>query len=185
MSTARALALLGMLLLLKSGAVAQEVCKRNIEPKGGFSLCVPDGWTASEKEGQKYKLLFAPAAETFTANIVMDDEVSEIPLEEYATLSVTNILKNYTQVGVSSVKVPTRDSFMTKTGVPGIRVTLQTEYKGLRLRSLQYYFSGIPGRKLLLTCTFLEADQVTLDPVCDRAAKTLQLEEKAQPPKEE
>ena len=51
--------------------------------------------------------------------------------------------------------------------------------------TVQYYFSANPGQKLLLTCTFLEAEQVTVDPVCDRAAKTVQLEEKTNPPKEE
>ena len=51
MSMIRSLLLLGMLLPGASGIAAQEVCKRNIEPRGGFSLCVPDGWTVSEKEG--------------------------------------------------------------------------------------------------------------------------------------
>lgn len=185
MSTIRNLLLLGMLLPGASGVAAQEVCKRNIEPQGGFSFCVPDGWTASEKEGGKYKSLFAPAAEKFTANINMKDDVSAMALGEYATISVDYILKNYAQFGATSVKALTRDSFTTKTGLAGIKATFHAEYKGLLIGTIQYYFSGNPGQKLILTCTVLEADQATLDPVCDRAAKTLQLEEKTSPPKEE
>jgi hypothetical protein len=185
MSMIRNLALLGMLLLGASSTVAQEACKRNIEPQGGFSLCVPDGWTASEKEGQKYKFLFAPTAATFTANINMKDEMSASPVEEYATNNADYILKNYMQFGASGVKALTRDSFITKTGLPGFRIAFHTEYKGLLLRTIQYYFNGSLGQKLVLTCTVVEADQVTLDPVCDRAAKTLQLEGKTNPPKEE
>jgi len=184
MSMIRSLLLLGMLLPGASGIAAQEVCKRNLEPQGGFSLCVPDGWTVSEKEGEKYKLFFAPAAERFTANINMKDGVSAMALGDYATAGVDHILKNYTQFGATSVKALTRDSFTAKTGLAGIKATFRVEYKGLLIRTIQYYFSGNAEQKLILTCTLLEADQATLDPVCDRAAKTFQLEAKT-PPKEE
>ena len=116
----RNLALIGLLVLGASSTVAQEVCKRNIEPQGGFSFCVPGGWTAEEKEGQKYKLVFAPAAERFTANINMKDDMSTIPLEDYATISVDYILKNYAQFGATAVKALTRESFTTKSGLPGV-----------------------------------------------------------------
>lgn len=185
MSMIRGLLLLGMLLPGASGIAAQEVCKRNLEPQGGFSLCVPDGWTVSEREGEKYKLFFAPAAERFTANINMKDVVSARALGEYATASIDHILKNYTQIGITSVKALTRDSFTATTGLVGIKATFRNEYKGLLIRTIQYLFSGHAEQKLILTCTLLETDQATLDPVCDRAAKTLQLEEKTNPPKEE
>jgi len=181
MSIIKSLLLLGVLLTGASGAVAQEVCNRNLEPLGGFSLCVPGGWTASAKEGEKYKLLFAPPAERFTTNINMKDAVSALALGEYATASVDYILKNFPQM---SVKALTKDSFTTQTGLAGFRATFHAEHKGLLIRSIQYYFSGNAEQKLILTCTGLEADQVTLDPVCDRAAKTFQLEAKT-PPKEE
>jgi hypothetical protein len=180
----RTLLLLSMLLTGASGAAAQETCARNVEPQGGFSLCVPDGWTVSEREGEKYKLLFAPPGERFTANINMKDSVSAMALDEYVATSVDYILKNYTQFGATTVKALTRDSFPTKTGVTGIKATFRTEYKGFLIRTIQYYFSGKATEKLTLTCTLLETDQVTFDPICDRAAKTFQLEEKTIPPKE-
>lgn len=182
MSIIRSLLLLSILLSGASGVAAQEVCKRNLEPQGGFSLCVPDGWTVTDREGEKYKLFFAPAGERFTANINMKDAASTMELEEYAAASSDYILKNFTQY---AVKALTRTSVITKTGLPGIKATFHAEHQGLPIRTMQYYFNGQPGVKLILTCTALEADQVTFDPVCDRAAKTLQLEQKADSPKPE
>ena len=181
MSIIKSFLLLGILLAGASGVVAQEVCKRNLEPQGGFSICVPDGWTVTTKEGEKYELLFAPPGERFTTNINMKDTVSAVALGEYATASANYILKNFSQM---NVKALTRDSFTTQTGLAGIKATFHAEHKGLLILSIQYYFNGNAEQKLILTCTGLQDDQVTLDPVCDRAAKTFQLEAKT-PPKEE
>lgn len=181
----RNLAIVSVLLLGVSSTEAQEVCKRDVEPQGGFSLCVPDGWIVSQKEGEKYKILTAAPAEVSTANINMQDEMSGMPLKEYSSSAVDYILKNYVQLGLTAVRVLAQDSFTSKSGLTGIRFAFHVEAKGESIRSIQYYFNGNPGQILVLTCTVREADQVTLDPVCDRAAKTLQLEEKTKPPKEE
>ena len=138
---ARQFLLLVILLCVVSSARAQEACNRHSEPQGGFSLCVPDGWTAQEKEGQKYKLLFAPAAERFVANINMKDDTSAIPLEDYATASVEYIVTNYSKIGATDVKALTRAGFTTEAGLAGIRATFHAEYKGLLVRTIQYYFN--------------------------------------------
>lgn len=185
MSMIKAFVLLGMLGAGALGITGQEQCKRNVEPQGGFSLCVPEGWTVSEKEGEKYKLYFAPAGERFTPNINMKHGVSTMTLDEYATSSVDYILKNYTQFGATSVTALTRETQTTGSGLAFIKLTFRAEYKSLLIRTIQYLTSASPQDKLILTCTALEADQVNMDPVCDRAAKSLQLEEKASPPKVE
>src|SRR5687767_1709387 len=67
---------------------AQQVCHRHIEPAGGFSICIPEGWATQEKEGQKFKLLFGPRGQVFTANINFKDEVDPRPLRDYATAAI-------------------------------------------------------------------------------------------------
>jgi hypothetical protein len=185
MSMIRSLLFVGILLCAASSAFAQGVCKRNVEPEGGFSLCVPDGWTAEVQEGQKYRILYAPRAERFTANINMKDDASEVALEDYVTANVDYIVENYAKVDATDVKALAKSDFTSDTGLVGIKATLHAEYKGLLIRTLQYYFNGKPGQKLLLTCTALEADQVRLDVVCDRAAKSLKLEARTNPVKPE
>jgi hypothetical protein len=44
------------------------------------------------------------------------------------------------------------------------------------IRTLQYYFSGKGGQKLIVTCTFLEEKKDALDPVFDRALKSFQID---------
>lgn len=165
-----------LVFLLTLAGAAQNVCKRNVEPVGGFSFCVPDGWGVVEKEGQKYKIVYGPREDVFTPNINVKDEANTAPLADYVAASIKYILDHYQQVGATSVKVIAQASFMTTGRTPGIKVTLRTEYKGLIIRTLQYYFNGKAGEKLIVTCTALEAEQAALDPVFERALKTFQLD---------
>jgi len=176
---------LSIVWLLFSGVVfvaAQEPCNRSLEPEGGFSLCVPEGWEVTKKEGEKYKLYFAPAGERFTANINIKVGESTLALDDYATASVDHILKNFRTFGPTDVKALTKNSFSTRGGLAAIKATFHVEYKEIVIRSIQYYFSDA-DRKLVLTCTLPDADAATMEPVCDRAAKSFQLIETTNPSK--
>ena len=66
----------------------------------------------------------------------------------------------------------------TASGQRGIKVVfhLENSAKALSVRTYQYYFSGRGNQKLVLTCTVLEAERNTLEPIFDRALKTFQID---------
>jgi hypothetical protein len=163
-------------LLLALNALAQTPCQRHAEALGGFSFCPPAGWTAVEKEEQKYKIHFGPRAAVFTPNINVKDEATTYTLAAYAEASVKAIEGNYQTIGATSVKRVEQANFLTNAGMPGIRVAFLTEYKGILIRTVQYYFNGRPGQKLIVTCTSLEEDKAKLDPLFDSAMKTFRLD---------
>lgn len=165
-----------LVLALSLGGLAQGVCQRHAETLGGYSLCVPQGWTVEEKEGQKYKLIFAPRDETFTPNINVKEDTNALALADYVAASLKYVGDHYQEIGATSVKMLGQSNFRTTSGLTAIRVAFSTEFKGLTIRTLQYYFSGRNNRKLIVTCTFLEEKKVALDPVFDRALKSFQLD---------
>lgn len=138
-------------------------------------MCIPEGWAMQEKEGEKYKILMATGSDTFNPNINFKSQVHTLSLNEYATAGVDYILNNLQSIGATSVTVVSRDSFTTETGIVAIRLIFRSEFKGLIVRTLQYYFDAGENNKLIVTGTALEKDKVTLDPIFDRAVKTFRI----------
>jgi hypothetical protein len=165
-----------ILFLLTSTIPAQDSCPRHVETGGGFSICVPIGWKVEAREGQKFKLVFAPRGERFTPNLNFRDDNDSRLLDDYATAGIDYLLEHYKDVGADTVKLLKREPITTAAGVSGVKVTLRSEFKGLLVRSLQYYFDGKDDQKVIMTATALEADQVTLDPIFDQAAKSFRVE---------
>src|SRR5207253_4386086 len=145
------------------------------ETQGGFSICVPDGWTVETKTSEKYKLIFAPQS-YIVANINFKDEANAAPLEDYVAAGTKNLMSNVAQTGATSIKVVSQTKFVTDFNLNGIKVIFSTEYKAYQFRQLQYQFSAGANRKLVVTCTFPEKDQEQLDPVFERAAKSFRLD---------
>jgi hypothetical protein len=162
--------------LLTLTCYAQSECKRNVEPVGGFSFCAPDDWTVTEKEGEKYKIVFGARREGLTPNINIKDDANAALLADYTAASIKYILSHYQEVGATSMKVLTQDDFITTTGVHAVKVIYHAEVKGLIIRTIQYFFDGKAGQKLIVTCTALEADSGVLDPIFERALKTFRLD---------
>lgn len=172
-----ALLVVSMILPGACSVAGQETCKRHVESQGGFSICIPYGWTVEVQEGQKYKQLFAPAAEQLTPNINFKDDTDSRSVDDYATVSVKYILDHIKEnVGVTDVKLLSQDHFVTASAIPGIRVVFRSEYKGLVVRTVQYYFSGSPNQKFILTGTALDKDQAVFDSIFDSAAKSFRFE---------
>lgn len=155
---------------------AQDSCQRHVETGGGFSICIPVGWEVQEKEGQKFKLLFGTRGQYFTPNINFKDQHDTRLLSDYATAAIDYVLNHYKEAGADSVKLVKQEPFTTVSGVTGVKVTLRAEFKGLLVRSLQYFLNGKSDQKLIITATALEVDQATLDPLFDQAAKSFRLE---------
>ncbi|MDX6693564.1 MAG: hypothetical protein QOF02_1167 [Blastocatellia bacterium] len=165
-----------LVFVLSLCAVAQDVCQRHVEPLGGYSLCVPQGWSIEEKEGQSFKSIFAPRAEKFTPNLNVKEDTNAAPLADYAAASIKYVLAHYEEIGATSLKLIEQSNFRTTSGLSSVRATFSTEFKGLTIRTLQYYFSGKNNQKLIVTATFLEESKASLDPVFDRALKSFQLD---------
>jgi hypothetical protein len=165
-----------ILFLLTGLNSAQDSCPRHVETGGGFSICVPIGWKVEAREGQKFKLVFAPRGERFTPNLNFRDDNDSRLLDDYATAGIDYLLENYKDVGADSVKLVKREPITTAAGASGVKVTFRSEYKGLLVRSLQYYLNGKGDQKVIMTGTALEVDQETLDPIFDQAAKSFRVE---------
>ena len=171
----RIVAVFALLLVTAAVGLAQE-CKRDIEPQGGFSLCVPDGWSVETKENQKFKMLFAPAAETFTANINMKDDESSASLTSYVGVSIKEILSNPPSIAATSIKLVGWTDFVTASGLAGNKAVFETEYKGLLIRTVQYYLDDGKNHKFIVTGTCLVKDKDTFDSVFERAAKSFRVD---------
>jgi hypothetical protein len=155
--------------------VAQEPCNRHTQSDGGFSICIPDGWTARERPNSKYQFLFGPAADNFAPNINVRDELSTLNLSDYVAAGIRTTLARKDELGATSIEALGQSEFVTTAGLRGIRSTFLTLYKGFWVRSIQYYFDAGNNRKLILTGTELEKDKEVLDSVFDRAAKSFRL----------
>jgi hypothetical protein len=170
----RSLAVLGLSLIAISGVAAQETCKRDVEP--GFSLCVPDGWSVETSPDQKLKQFYAPRAETFTANINLRDDPSPASLISYVGQSIKTILSNPPTIAATSIKLVGWTDFATAARVSGNKAIFETEFKGLLIRTVQYYIDGGQDRKFIVTGTCLVKDKDTFDSVFERAAKSFRVE---------
>lgn len=166
-----------LLLAFTSVGAAQGTCLRYQEPGAGFSFCPPDGWTIQELTGEKYKVIFGSGA-NFRPNINIKEQTSQATLAEYAELAKKLIVskENIEKLGATTLVVAGQSEFVTTSGLSGIKVTYQTEFKGHLIRSMQYYFELKSGRKIIVTFTELLADKETLDPIIDRSLKTFRME---------
>jgi hypothetical protein len=158
-------------------SAAQQPCKRNLE--SGFSYCSPDGWTIKPSLDDKFKTFWGPASVTLTPNINVKDEENGKPLPEVVAAEIKYILDSPQKAGATSVKVLSQSDFIATSGQRGVKVVFHVENtaRALVVRTYQYYFSGRGNQILVLTCTGLEADKNTLEPIFDRALKTFQLDQ--------
>ena len=177
---------IALVLVLAASAMAQDSCVRHVEAQGGFSVCLPSGWLPTQKEdtddnGQKhpakYKILYSPVAAQFRPNINFKDEASSASLEDYVAAGIDVVLGSQEKLGITNLRVVTRGSFVASSGLYGMRVVFQFDYKGYAVRSVQYYFNDAANsRKFVITGTGPEQDQAALDSIFDLTARSFRLE---------
>ena len=173
----RLLLAVALLLAFTSVGAAQGTCLRYLEPGAGFSLCPPDGWTIEEHAGEKYKIMFGSGA-NFRPNINFKEQTSPATLAEYAELAKKLIVskENIEKLGATTLVALGQSEFATTSGLSGIKIIFQTEFKGYLIRTIQYYFELKSGRKIIVTFTGMVADKETLDPIIDRSLRTFRME---------
>jgi hypothetical protein len=143
---------------------------RHIDEAGGFSFAPPDGWTARPFPGMKFKVVAGPVASGFAPNIVVTDEPFGGSVDEYVQQSLRvgpRVLKN--------LRVVSQDPFRTASGLQGMRVAIEHDMNGKRLRQLQYIFDRA-RTKYVLTCSVLAADGDARDATFDDCMKTFRFD---------
>jgi hypothetical protein len=177
---------IALVLVVAASAMAQDSCIRHVEAQGGFSVCLPSGWIPTQKEdtddsGQKhpakYKILYSPVVAQFRPNINFKDEASSASLEDYVAAGIDVVLGSQEKLGTTNMRVVTQGSFVTSSGLYGMRVAFHFNYKGYTVRSVQYYFNDAASRrKFVITGTGQEQDQATLDSIFDLTARSFRFE---------
>lgn len=159
-------------------SLAQEPCKRHVEPKGGFSFCPPEGWSIKEDPKQEYQVILGPRSDDFTPNVGVS-ELKNFPVslkDMVSTFTKQSSEEMAKQLGASEVGPLTQSDFVTSSKQPGIKLAFQSVTNGLRLRSTMYFFAGKGDNRILVTFTTLEKQAEVLDSAFDRSMKTWQLD---------
>jgi hypothetical protein len=162
------------LLAFGLSAFAQDNCTRYTEAAAGFSFCQPAGWTLVEREGSPFKLVMAPPADVFRANLNTRADDSTLDLKDYVDGSIKSVLEGTAKMGATSIVFVSRSEFVTDSGAKGVKVTYRTEYKGLIIFSAQYFIDTGKG-KLLVTGTALESEKGVDGKLFDAAMKTFRV----------
>jgi hypothetical protein len=159
-------------------SMAQEICKRHAEPKGGFSFCPPEGWTIKEDSNLAYKILLGPREADFTPNVTVS-ELANFPLsvkEMVAIFAKQPPEEMAKRTGASQAGPLNQSDFITTSKERGIKLVVPLVNNGLHIRSTMYFFAGKGDNKLLVNFTALETQAQVLDSVFDRSMKSWQLD---------
>jgi hypothetical protein len=120
--------------------------------------------------------MFAPATETFTANINIKKEESSLLLSSYAGASIKKVLASSSTLGAASIKLGSWTDFSSTSGLAANKAVFEVEYKGLMITSVQYYFDSGSNQKFVFTGTCLLNDRDAFESIFERAAKSFRLE---------
>ena len=92
------------------------------EAKGGFSIAVPDAWSAATGDYSPYQYIKGPEEAGFTANIAFVDEPYAGPVTAYVDSSLDSLIGERV---LSDFELLRRDSFRTDQGVQGEFIVFQ------------------------------------------------------------
>lgn len=148
---------------------------RLVEAEGGFSYVPPEGWLAYDRPPLKYRFVTASMKEENSPNIhagLADDEFADRPLKDFVDLNLV-VLRTHYMPKFHFVK---REDFQTTEGLLGVRVIIEVEPFGEKLRQTYYFFSQ-GNKKYFATCTAKSEEGEKLDPVFEASMKTFRLEQ--------
>ncbi len=142
-----------------------------VEPRGGFALELPNNWTVEQREGLKYRAMYAPPENNFSTNVNVIDEAFSGTLVQYVEQSLKTIQSG--GAGVTNAKVFSRSDVVLNSGAQAVRllITSSIPAQKLNLRQIAYLTEG-NEKKFFVTCTALAASGSKFDRVCDTALKT-------------
>lgn len=172
----KVLSIAAFLLLAFAADVSAQSCERHTEPSGGFSMCLPDGWTKVLREGRKFHNLLAPLSGPFRANINFRDGVANSSAAKYMEDAFSALVARPDTVGVESVRTEAQTSFTTASGLKGVRAAAVSQLKGQAFRTVQYAFKLGPTKIVIITGTAVDSEKSIWEPVFDKAVASFRAE---------
>jgi hypothetical protein len=165
----RQISLLALVMLMACAGCKGNPPRENYEKAGGFSYDPPPGWETADFPGMKYKISRGTPQNGFTPNINVVDEQFSGSLSDYVDLNVENIKKVFQ--GSNIIK---REDIQTEDAQPGVKLVVQDQQMGKRLRQTFYFFSN-GSRKYVATCSAPADGGEALDTLFETSMKTFRL----------
>ena len=163
------------ILYVSGPALAQGTCSRHVEASGGFSYCPPPGWVAKDSvSGGPYKTFSAPPGSGIAANMNVKEEATTSSHNDYLAAALKLLLADNQLTGTASRKIVGWTNFETASKTRGSRLIYEVTHTGRLLRSTQYVFD-LPGKKLIITGTSLDADKEAALRIFDEVMTSLRL----------
>jgi len=135
---------------------------------------IPEGWTTAEFPGFKLKISRGVPSSGYAPNIVVVDEAFDGSVEDYVTACLGPMEKDD-----QGFKLLEKKPFNTDSGVKGIKLVFESKWDRKQLVQTQYYFKGIKGKMLVITCSVLPEDGPKFSQIFDSAMKTFEIIEPA------
>lgn len=142
------------------------------EPAGGFKFMIPEGWATAEFPGFNFKICRGIPSAGFAPNIAVIDETFDGSVEDYVTACSAPMEKD-----AQGFKMLEKKPFSSDSGIQGIKLVFDSKWDGKQLMQTQYYFKGIKGKMLVITCSVLPEDGPKFANTFDAAMKTFQIME--------
>ena len=150
---------------------AIELGERYTDRRGGFSLCLPQGWRPQPAAGGASPVFVGPGAELFHPYVSLGVEESDLPFAEYANERKEELKKDSNKTDVFQAALP------TASGALGTKLSYDQAIGTLKLHVAFYLFSCAAGRHIVIALFCLNSDAPRLELSIDAAAKTLRLEQ--------
>jgi len=163
------------ILYVATPALAQGTCTRHVEASGGFSYCPPPGWVAKDSaSGGPYKTFSTPPGSAVVGNMNVKEEATTSSHNDYLVAALKLLLADNPPTGTASRKIVGWTNFETASKLRGSRLTVEVAHSGRLLRLTQYVFD-LPGKKLIITGTALDADKEAAARIFDEVMTSLRL----------
>ena len=161
---------MSLILLWPLIGLSEQATTELSEPNGGFKFMIPEGWTTAEFPGFNFKICRGFPSGGFAPNIAVIDEAFDGSVEDYVTACSAPMTKD-----AQGFKLLEKRPFNTDSGIRGIKLVFDSKWDRKQLMQTQYYFKGIKGKMLVITCSVLPEDGQKFADIFDAAMKTLQI----------
>jgi hypothetical protein len=113
---------------------------------GGYSLNPPENWTVKRFPGATYKIVITQPVNNFLPNInLVEDEFSG-SMDKYVASSLEILQQSY-----NAKKV--KEASFSADNADGVKLTVDTEINGTKLRQIFYFFQNSVGQKVVVRAT--------------------------------
>jgi hypothetical protein len=155
-----------ILLSVSMSAQNVGVGDRYNERIGGYSICPPRSWQATEVPGFKYHFFFGQVSNGFSPNINFVDQQYFSSLKEYVDLNIVQLKQI-----LDDFLLISRTNFSTNSKLSGERLVVLDRQNSMKLKQLFYIFSK-GDLKMVITCTVLADGGELYDNIFDESIKT-------------